>query len=66
MAACADVETHRPAKPKEDLLTHVSPVAWQHINLCGRYEFTKAPQVINMVAIIQALAQAPVLQDHAL
>ena len=48
------------------MLTQVSPVAWQHINLCGRYEFTKAPQVINMAVIIQALAQAPVLQDLAL
>jgi TnpA family transposase len=48
------------------LLAQVSPVAWQHINLCGRYEFTKAPEVINMAAIIQALAQAPVPQDLAL
>jgi TnpA family transposase len=48
------------------LLTQVSPVAWQHINLCGRYEFTKAPEVINIAAIIQALAQAPVPHDLAL
>jgi hypothetical protein len=38
------------------LLTQVSPVAWQHINLCGRYEFTRAPKIINLAAIIQALA----------
>ena len=36
------------------LLTQVSPVVWQHINLCGRDQFTKAPEVINMAAIIQA------------
>jgi len=48
------------------LLTQVSPVAWQHINLCGRYEFTKAPEVIHIAAIIQALAQAPVPHDLAL
>jgi len=47
-------------------LTQVSPVAWQHINLCGRYEFTKAPESINMATLIQALAQAPVPQDFAL
>ena len=47
-------------------LAQVSPVAWQHINLCGRYEFTKAPEVINILAIIQALAQAPVPHDLAL
>ena len=48
------------------LLTQVSPVAWQHINLCGRYEFTKAPEIMNMAAIIQALVQAPVPQALAL
>jgi Tn3 transposase DDE domain len=48
------------------LLTHVSPVAWQHINLCGRYEFTKGANTINIAAIIQALAQAPVPQTLAL
>jgi hypothetical protein len=36
------------------------------MNLCGRYEFTKAPEVINIAAVIQALAQAPVPQDLAL
>jgi hypothetical protein len=47
-------------------LTQVSPVAWQHINLCGRYKFTRAPESINMAAIIQVLTQAPVPQDLAL
>jgi hypothetical protein len=47
------------------LLTQVSPVAWQHINLCGRYEFTKGPERINISAIVEALAQAPVPQDLA-
>jgi len=42
------------------LLTHVSPVAWQHINLYGRYEFRREPETINMPAIIQDLAQVPV------
>ena len=45
------------------LLTHVSPMAWQHINLCGRYEFTQGPEPINISAIVEALAQAPVPQD---
>jgi hypothetical protein len=42
------------------------PVAWQHINLCGRYEFTKGPEPINISAIVEALAQAPVPPDLAL
>src|SRR5262249_12247696 len=46
------------------LLAQVSPAAWQHSNLWSRYECTKAPEVIRIAAIIQALAQAPV--PHAL
>ncbi len=42
------------------LLKHVSPVAWQHINLYGRYEFRKGPETINMNEIVQKLAQVPV------
>jgi hypothetical protein len=40
-----------------DVLKQISPVAWQHINLYGRYEFNKSPESINMDAIIQELAQ---------
>lgn len=37
------------------LLTQISPVAWQHLNLQGRYEFSKPPADINLDAIIQKL-----------
>ena len=33
------------------LLRRVSPVAWQHINFYGRYEFNKPPQVIDVPAL---------------
>ena len=36
-------------------LKKISLVAWQHINLHGRYEFTKAQDVIDMQAILQEL-----------
>jgi hypothetical protein len=39
------------------LLKQISPVAWQHINFYGRYEFAKGPQPINVDAIVQELAQ---------
>jgi TnpA family transposase len=39
------------------LLVHVSPVAWQHINFYGRYEFSTGPEAINLEEIIQELAQ---------
>jgi TnpA family transposase len=40
-------------------LTQVSPVAWQHINFYGRYEFSKGPEPINVEAIVEVLAQHP-------
>ncbi|MEY4517679.1 MAG: hypothetical protein RLZZ499_278, partial [Cyanobacteriota bacterium] len=42
------------------LLSLVSPVAWQGINFYGRYEFGKQPELIDLKAIIQQLAQIPI------
>jgi TnpA family transposase len=36
-------------------LEQISPVAWQHINFHGRYEFTKSLQPIDIEAIVQEL-----------
>ena len=47
------------------LLAHVSPVAWQHINFYGRYEFSQGPEAINLEEIIQELAQVSVPFDLA-
>jgi TnpA family transposase len=44
-----------------ELLTQVSPIAWQHINLYGRYEFTKGPTPINLDAIVEELAQRSIV-----
>jgi TnpA family transposase len=52
-------------KQGAEKLKQVSPVAWQHINLYGRYEFSKQPENININAIIQELAQVPIKQDLA-
>jgi len=43
------------------LITQVSPVAWQHINFYGRYEFTKGTEAINVEAIVEALARQPLM-----
>jgi len=40
-------------------LKQISPVAWQHINLYGRYEFRKFSNPINLDDIVQQLTQAP-------
>jgi TnpA family transposase len=45
------------------LLQQGSPVAWQHINLHGRYEFRKSPEAIDIDAIVQELSQLPITQD---
>ena len=47
------------------LLARVSPIAWQHINWYGRYEFRKQLAAINMSAIVQALMNLPVPHDLA-
>jgi TnpA family transposase len=57
---------HQGDQQSAALLTQVSPIAWQHINLCARYEFIRGPEAIHMPAIIQALAQALVTQGVAL
>lgn len=43
------------------LLKQISPVAWQHINFYGRYEFTKVPTPINLDGIVAELAQRPLV-----
>jgi hypothetical protein len=45
------------------LLKQISPVAWQHINFYGRYEFNRHPEAINIDEIIQKLAQIQVVPE---
>ena len=47
------------------LLKQISPVAWQHLNFYGRYEFTNHPTPINMDAIVQELAQIEITNELA-
>ena len=47
------------------LLKQISPVAWQHINLQGRYEFGKQPNEINIDAIIQELSHRLIAHQRA-
>ena len=41
------------------MLSQVSPVAWQHINFYGHYEFNREPESIDMEAILKQLIQLP-------
>lgn len=47
------------------LLKRVSPVAWQHINLHGRYEFKGAARSIDIDAIVLELSRLPITQAIA-
>lgn len=40
-----------------NFLKQISPVSWQHINICGRYEFNKNSETINMDEIAQKLVE---------
>ncbi|NJR55398.1 MAG: Tn3 family transposase [Acaryochloris sp. CRU_2_0] len=44
------------------LLQQVSPVAWQHINLQGRFEFMGTASNIDMEAILRKLIHLPITQ----
>ena len=44
------------------LLKQVSPVAWQHINLHGRFEFKSLARSIDIDAIVLELSQLPITQ----
>ena len=58
---CDAQERHnlnKRAQQAAALLKHVSPVAWQHINFYGRYEFGNQPDAINLDEIIRDLVRA--------
>ncbi|MCI0459139.1 MAG: Tn3 family transposase [Gemmataceae bacterium] len=38
----------------------VSPIAWQHVNLQGRYEFLSQPEPLNLDAVIRELTSPPI------
>ena len=55
--------THSERQQDDDrmeLLKLVSPIAWQHLIFHGRYEFYKAPEVIDMEAILRQLMHRPI------
>ncbi|MEB9631892.1 Tn3 family transposase, partial [Bacillus anthracis] len=53
-----------------NILKYISPVAWQHINFYGRYEFSKSPTVVNLETIIENINEDDILtrltQEHSL
>ncbi len=61
MTILSQLWARKEASPDMTHIAHISPVAWQHINFYGQYEFTKVPEPINMDEIVEALAHHPIL-----
>ena len=40
-------------KYQEELLPHISPLAWEHINFLGEYSFT--PEILNTIHSLRPL-----------
>ena len=40
-------------------IIRLSPVAWQHINLIGKYEFDSNAQPLNLQGLIEMLINNP-------
>jgi Tn3 transposase DDE domain len=40
-----------------EMLKRISPIAWRHINLRGRFEFQKQTSTLNIDEIISTLGQ---------
>ncbi|MEE2015862.1 Tn3 family transposase [Bacillus thuringiensis] len=43
------------------ILQYISPIAWQHINFYGRYEFSKSPTVVNIEEILESIKKDDIL-----
>ena len=48
------------------VLAEIAPVAWQHINFYGRYEFVTMPERIDLDALIAALAHHTYQTEEAI
>ena len=46
------------------LVKQAFPVAWQHVNLYGRYEFRKQPEPVDVDEIVRELAEIPVDEER--
>src|SRR3984893_17442055 len=48
------------------LVKQASPVAWQHVNLYGRYEFRKQPEPVDVDEIVPELGEIRIGTEPAL
>ena len=55
MNALGLLQTVLSSYDEADLIKRVSPVAWQHINLRGRYQFKKQKHRLDLEKIIDSI-----------
>jgi hypothetical protein len=44
-------------KEEVDIIKRISPIAWQNVNLLGRFEFHKSQTVVNIDEMISLIEQ---------
>lgn len=47
-----------------EMIKQISPMAWQHINFMGGYEFNKPVEIINIKEIVKDLKSIPLLKTE--
>jgi len=52
-----EIKLQQGDKAAVEFLKHISPIASQHINIGGLYEFTEEMQTINLAAVVDALTK---------
>jgi len=50
-------------KEEADIIKRISPIAWQNVNLLGRFEFHKPQTVVNIDEMISLIEQKTVWQQ---
>jgi len=40
----------------KEQLSHISPIAWQHVNFYGRYEFNTMAEPVDLQALVEELS----------
>ncbi len=52
-----EIKLQQGDKAAIEFLKHISPIASQHVNIGGLYEFTEEMQTINFNAVVDALTK---------
>jgi hypothetical protein len=50
-------------KEEADIIKRISPIAWQNVNLLGRFEFHKPQTVVNIDEMISLIEQKTAWQQ---